>query len=322
MATHFDVSRTGTLVYRKAVDGGTGMGTVQWLDAAGRKELVLARPGSYEALRLSPDGKRLALEVLVGSNKDIWVYDLQRDAMTRLFGEGYYLQPTWSPNGRYVVFGSIKSGIFWTRADGAGQPQPLTRENQQIPWSFSTDGNRLAYDERNSASGAARRQIWTVPVEESGGVLRAGKPEQFLRTQFDDSSPVFSPDGRWLAYVSDESGKYEVYVRAFSPAAAGRGGKWQISNNGGDSPMWSRNGHELLYRSGDQIMAVNYTVRGDSFLPEKPRVWMSKLGGATGFDLAPDGKRLVVVMPVAPAEPPKPEHEVTFVFNWRLPSDK
>ena len=127
---------------------------------------------------------------------------------------------------------------------------------------------------------------------------------------------MFSPDGRWLAYVSDESGKDEVYVRAFPQPASGQGGKWQVSNSGGHFPMWSRKERELLYHSGDQIMTVSYTVKGDSFVPEKPRLWTANLGGATWFDLAPDGKRLAVVMPVAAPEATKPGHEVTIIFNF------
>jgi Tol biopolymer transport system component len=242
--------------------------------------------------------------------------------MPRLtFGGVMYTDPIWSPDGRYVVFGSlIGDGLFWTRADGAGQPQPLTQsKNSQIAVSFSPDGKRLAYQECDSEG---KCQIWTVPVEDSGGQLKVGKPEQFLKTPFDDRSPVFSPDGQWLAYRSNESGKREVYVRAYPPPTAGQGGKWQISNSGGYIPLWSRNGHELFYQSGDRIMAVKYTAKGNVFAPEKPRVWAANLGGATNgdgvlvFDLAPDGKRIAVEMPVATSEAPKPQHEVTFVFNF------
>ena len=320
-AGHFDVSRTGTLVYRKASSGGLEMTTIQWLDGAGRAAPLLTKPGPYEDLRLSPDGKRLAVQVLMDLAWDVWVYDLQRDAMTRLtFGEGGqhlfgYGHPIWSPDGRYVVFRSYVSSMSWTRADGAGQPQQLTRENNQTPWSFSPDGKRLAYFETDSPSGA-HGQIFTVPVEDGGGQLRAGKPEQFLKTQFIDCCPAFSPDGKYLAYVSNESGTAEVYVRPFPPPASGQGGKWQISNSGGESPMWSRNGRELLYQSGDQIMAVNYTAQGGTFLPEKPRVWLSKLGGATSFDLGPDGKRLAVLTPIGTPEERRAEHEVTLLFSF------
>ena len=145
--------------------------------------------------------------------------------------------------------------------------------------------------------------------------MKAGKPEQFLKTSFRDVHPAFSPDGRWLAYASNESGKFEVYVRAFPLPSSGQGGKWQVSNNGGANPHWLRNGAELMYQSGDQIMAASYTVKGNTFMVEKPRVWIAKLGG-TEWDLAPDGKRVAVLTPVESAEAPKQEHEVVFLENF------
>jgi hypothetical protein len=162
-------------------------------------------------------------------------------------------------------------------------------------------------------SSAGKNQIWTLPLETQDGQLKAGKPEQFLQSS--GYVPAFSPDGHWLAYSSNASGKYEVYVRAFPPPPAGQAGQWQISNAGGRVPVWSRNGHELIYQAGDQLVAVSYSVDGDSFVHERPRVWIDKLGG-TAWDLAPDGKRVAVVTPVAAVEAPKPDHEVTILFNF------
>lgn len=170
-------------------------------------------------------------------------------------------------------------------------------------------------------------QIWTVPLEEQGaqeGQLKAAKPEQFLKSSFNDATPSFSPDGRWLAYASDESGNYEVYVRAFPPPSSGQGGKWQVSNSGGIHPRWSRSGHDLMYRAGDKIMAAGYTVKGDAFLAENSRVWIAKLGAAPGaaamWDLSPDGKRVVVVTPVespgATESAPKQDHEIVMLLNF------
>jgi len=313
----------GTLVYRRASGGASGMTTLQWVDTSGKKEPLLAKPGVYEYPNLSPDGKRVALSVTEGESQDIWVYDPQRDAMTRLsFGGGQYANAIWSPDGRYVVFSSVLGGIFQAHADG-GQPQALTQSLYQFPFSFTPDGKRLAYME----STGANFQIWTVSLELQGGQLKAGRPEQFLKSSFNDLLPSFSPDGQWLAYQSNESGKYEVYVRAFPPPSAGQGGKWQVSNNGGNEPRWTRNGRELVYQSGDQLMAASYTVKGDTFVPEKPRVWIAKLGG-TEWDLAPDGKRVVVVTPMKSAEAPKQEHEVVLLLNFfdelrrRVPTGK
>ena len=327
-AGQLDFSRTGTLVYRRAGGDASAMTTVQWLDTTGGKEPLRAKPGTYQFLSLSPDGKRVALAVGEGGRPDIWVYDQPRDAMTRLtFGEAVYIYPSWSPDGQYVVFSSLGKGIFQARADGASQPKPLTQsKTTQNPGSFAPDGRRMAYTE---ATGGG--QIWTVPLENQDGQLKAGKPEQFLKSQFSDQAPSFSPDGRWLAYYSNESGKNEVYVRAFPPPPSGQGGKWTISNNGGGSPRWSRNGRELFYQSGDRIMAVSYKVLGDTFVADKPRVWIANLGGTPSgrqWDLAPDGKRVVVLTRVESAAAPKQEHDVVLVENFfdelrrRVPAGK
>ena len=236
--------------------------------------------------------------------------------MTRLTIAGSFSYPIWSPDGQYIVFTSLTEGMFWTRADGGGQPQSIAQgKATQIPWSFSPDGKRLAY-QVYSASGLRRTQIWTLPIDQRGGQLQVGKPELFPLTQVFPLGPVFSPDGRWLAYEAGEPGSREVYVRAFPPPASGQGGQWQISNSGGQLPVWSRDGHELLYQSGDRIMAVSYTVKGDVFVPDKPRLWVSGLGGLTSFDLAPDGKRLAVLAPVVTAEAPKADHEVGLLLNF------
>ena len=178
-----------------------------------------------------------------------------------------------------------------------------------------------------------------MPLEDQGGQLKAGKPEPFLKSGDNDMNPSFSPDGGWLAYSSDESGKNEVYVRAFPPPSSGRSRKWQISNSGGTVPRWTRSGHELVYRSGDQIMAASYVVNGDTFVADKPRVWIATLGGTPlqvpnsaqqmDWDLAPDGKRVAVLTPlVENAEARTQEHEVVFLENFfdelrrRVPSGK
>lgn len=308
----FDVSRTGTLVYRTDGSGAAAKMTVEWMDPTGKKEPLLAKLGDYSNPILSPDGKQLALLVADGGSLDVWVYDEQRDAMSRLTsgGEGY-THLIWSPDGQNLVFGVAGKGLFWMRADGAGQPQALTQSSSiQFPWSFTPDGKQLVYDEF-----AGSRQIWTVSLDQQGGQWNAGKPQQFLKSQFSDQSPALSPDGRWLAYDSNEQGRSGVYVRSFPPPSSGQGGKWQISNSGGAAPHWSRSGHDLLYRSGDQIMAVSYVVKGETFQAEKPRMWIAKLGG-TQWDLAPDGKRVAVVTPVDAPAAPKQDHEVVFLENF------
>jgi len=307
----FDVSHQGTLVYRKT---GSGIMTVQWLESSGANKPLRAEPGIYANPRLSPDGQRLALTLIEGLRQDVWVYDERRDSMTRLTTGGFYSHPIWSPDGQYLVFTAGGSGMFWARADAAGQPQFLTlNRNSQVPSSFSPDGKRLAYTEFNILS--RTNEIWTVPVEYTGGQLHAGTPEPFFATDFNAAAPAFSPDGRWLAYQSSASGRFEVSVQAFPAPASGQGVKGPISSRGGTSPVWSRSGRELLYRSGDRIMTVRYTEKGGLFVAEEPRVWAAKLGGLA-FDLALDGKRLAVVTPVDSSEADRTEHDVVFLFNF------
>jgi Tol biopolymer transport system component len=309
-----DFSQTGTLIYRSG-EAGVGLLTVAWLDGAGKTQPLLAKPGVYGRLGLSPDGQRLAMEVTEGSGPYIWVYDWRRDTMTRLTFTGGTNAPLWSPDGRYIAFATGREGMSVTRSDGSGKPQPLTQsKNVQLPWSFTPDGKRLAFMEQ----GIGTFHLWTVSLESDSAGLHAGKPEVFLQTQADERYPSFSPDGRWIAYRSDESGTDQVYVRAFPD----KGGKWQISNSGGTMPMWSRNGHELFFESLDNhIMVAAYAVKGDSFEADKPRAWSEKQLGSIAatsrnVDLAPDGKRIAALMPAETAEAQKAQSHVIFLENF------
>jgi hypothetical protein len=305
----FDISGTGTLVYRRGNEASAQM-RLRWVDPTGNSEPFWTAAGTYEHPSLSPDGKRIALTISEGGNRDVWVFDPQREATTRLTFGGYNIDPTWSPDGQSVVYSTLGKGLFRVRADGASQPQLLTRSRAFLrPWSFTPDGKRLTYFETY----LAKQQIFTLPLVDQDGMWKAGEPELFSTSTNAERLPSFSPDGRWLAYDSDESGRVEVYVRAFPPPSSGQGGKWQISNSGGSGARWSRSGPELVYRSGDQVMTARYTVTGDSFVAEKPRVWITKLGG-WAWDLAPDGRRVAVLTPVESA-PPR-EHSVVILFNF------
>jgi Tol biopolymer transport system component len=313
-SAQLDFSQTGTLIYRTGgVDG--GLLTVGWLDGAGKVQPLLAKPGNYLRPSMSPDGQRLALEVTDPSGTDIWLYDWQRDTMTRVTFAGNANAPRWSPDGRYIAFRAVGEGMYVIRSDGSGQPQPLTQtKNIQWPYSFAPDGKRLAFFEQGSGTSY---DLWTVPLESDSAGLRAGKPEAFLQTPADERHAAFSPDGRWMAYSSDESGLFQVYVRAFPD----KGGKWQISNSGGMYPLWSRNGHDLFFRTEDnEIMVASYAVKGESFVADKPRVWSEKkianLGQVVNYDLAPDGKRIVALMPVETAEAQKAQSHVIFLENF------
>jgi len=306
------VAPTGDLLYRKATAVASTEMTLQWLDMSGKRQPLWTKPGSYGQLRIAPDGKRVALRTIEGST-DVWVYDPQRDAATRLtFGGGVVGTPVWTSDGRFVVFQAGPAGIEWVRSDGAGQPQTLIPGAAETPWSFTADGKVLAYFQA-----AGLPQIWTVPIEADGATLKAGKPEQFLKDQFVDLNPAVSPDGHWLAYESNSSGSFEVYVRAFPD----NGARWQISNGIGLTSTrveWSHTGHDLIYQQGDQLMAAAYSVKGDTFIAEKPRVWMSGLNGVSpvNWDLTPDGKRAAIATPIQAAEAPKQEHVVVLLQNF------
>ena len=306
-----DISRDGTLVYRRNISSEAGNSSLMWIDAAGKRQTLPARPARYASTpRLSPDGKKLATTVRAGASQDVWIYDIERDSMTRLtFGTQTFVSAIWTPDGRYIVSGSIGNGLFWTRADGGGQPQPLVASKSiSFPHSISADGKRLVYYEI-----AGSPQIWSAPLEPGDG-LKAGAPERYMTSESSAAAAAISPDGRWLAYESNESGRTEIYVRPFPLPSAGGAGKWQISNNGGSWPIWPSKGGEILYRSGDQVLAVAYTSAADSFVPEKPRVRATTTGSAPGFDVAPDG-RLVLMMP-AVAEATTAEHTLMFVQNF------
>jgi Tol biopolymer transport system component len=318
-----DISRDGTVVYRRNVAREGETASLTWIDAAGTRQALLARPARYASTpRLSPDGRKLATTVRDGASQDVWIYDIERDSMTRLtFGTQTFVSAIWSPDGRYIICGSIGNGLFWTRADGGGQPQQLiATKSISFPHSMSADGKRLVYYEA-----AGSPQIWTVSIDQSNG-LKAGTPERYMETRASDSAAAISPDGRWLAYESNESGRPEVYVRPFPVPSSGGGGKWQVSNNGGRFPMWPRKGGEIFYRSADQVMAVAYTANGDAFSTGRPRVRATAPGAAGGFDLAPDG-RLLLMLPTL-ERGTRTEHTLMFVQNFydelrrRVPTGK
>jgi serine/threonine-protein kinase len=323
---YFGFSQSGSFAYLSGTQSGA---SIFWLDGLGKLLPLHPAPGSYVTPTFSPDGKRLAFSMLGRQGSDIWVQDLDRDSASRLtFLSGLNSSAVWSPDGRFIVFRSSNPavpGLYWTRADGSGEPQRLTDgKHSETPFSFSPDGKRLAITQQGDGTGS---DIWTVPIEGDRDHPRLGKPDVFLQTPSEETYPEFSPDGHWLAYYSNESGDSEVYVRPFP----GPGGKWQISTGGGYSPRWSSNARELFFqRALRAIMVAGYSVQGDSFVPGKPRVW-SESGVPAGNSLsalAPDGKRFAVVLPSEIGNEQKPITQVTFLLNFfdelrrRVPAGK
>ncbi len=317
----FDFAQTGMFVYRSKGFFGSEK-TVQWLQKSGKLEPLLNNPAAYDWIRISPDGKRLAL-IENGPNRDIWIYDLERRTLARVTFGGVNDTAVWSPDSKHLAysFSGRKTGLWWARADGASEPQELSSEFGQL-YSFSPDGKRLSFSQRNPEGVT---DIWTAPFKGADTDHPiVGKPEPFLRTPAFEGAPAFSPDGRWLAYTSDESGSAEVYVRPFPDGAFGKGGKWQISTGGGLNPIWSRNRPELFYTSGQgALMVVTYTTTLDVFTVKNVATWCkfavipnTNTSFAMSFiDLAPDGNRFAVLA-AANVELRNSLAEVNVLFNF------
>jgi Tol biopolymer transport system component/predicted Ser/Thr protein kinase len=319
----YDVARNGTLVYLSGKPSNAGW-PIAWMDATGKTQPLVGAPGLYFFPRFSPDGTRLALAVGSLGNGDVQVYDWQRDTMTRLTFTQRIRRLVWTPDGKHIAFAFQSpdaSIIRWIRADGAGEEQTLREFKGRLGVSsFSPDGKRLAFQEGGVDTGL---DLWTLPLDVSDPEHpKPGKPELFLRTPFDEYDPIFSPDGRWIAYTSRESGPNEVYVRPFPGGTASRSGKWQISSGGGSSAIWSRSGRELFYESPDNhIMATAYTASADSFTAGKPRPWSNAqifepVPLQWDFDLAPDGKRFAVIPRPEAASEQKGSVHVTVLLNF------
>jgi Tol biopolymer transport system component/predicted Ser/Thr protein kinase len=299
----YSLSRTGTLIYFSGGVQGVQRKLV-WVDRKGAEQPVPAPPHGYRTPRISPDGRRIAV---AGVDADIWLYDLSRDSLTRLTFKGGVV-PAWSPDGKHVTFGSTggkrNTNAYWQPSDGSGSAEALTAfgENAHNIGSWSPDGQVLSFEEINPVTG---RDVWVYTLSDR-------KAHPFLNTQFNETAPEFSPDGRWLAYASDESGRYEIYVQPYP----GPGGKWQISTDGGTEPRWTRNG-EIFYRSGTKMMAVETKLK-PTFSAEKPKVlfdgsYLPTLQTMANYDVTPDGQRFLMVKP---SEEDASTRQINVVLNW------
>jgi DNA-binding winged helix-turn-helix (wHTH) protein len=280
----FTLSRDGTLVYLPGGPQGNGRAVYRLApDGDGRALPLPARP--YRNLALSADGRRLALTVRELDRSELWVSEIDRGNLSRLTYEGDSIEPVWSPDGRSIAFAWARSGgrheIFRVAADGSRPPERLLggEGNSRFPTSFSPDGRLLAFTEIAPATGG---DLWVLPL--------GGAPRPFLRTGFNEEGARISPDGRLLAYESNESGSMEVYVRSFP----GPGGKWQISVGGGALPAWSADGRRIVYRSGTKLMAVELTQGGAGRLSAGPPHQELDEPELDRFALRPDGRSFLV----------------------------
>jgi serine/threonine-protein kinase len=307
-AGQFSFSNRGSLVYLPGTPQSANVSLV-WVDRHGAAQPLAAPSRSYRAPRLSPDGRQIA----VGIGPDVWIYNILRDTLTRLTFEknnaGY--AAVWTPDSKRVAFPSDRAGslnIFWKAADGSSAEERLTTsENPQQVGSFSPDGRTMLYTETNPKT---RQDIWALSLDGER------KPHVFLATPFRESSALFSPDGHWVAYLSDESGRIEVYVRPFP----GPGGKWQVSVDGGSQAVWSSKGNELFYRTGnsqEKMMVVDIQTQ-PTFSAGKPRLLFegSYVGGAGAamYSASPDGQRFL--MSKTPDQVQASLTEFNVVVNW------
>jgi eukaryotic-like serine/threonine-protein kinase len=291
-----DVAIDGTAVYRRAVAGSDFQ--LAWVDVTGKSHGLSDHTGPYLWLRLSPDGGRIAFTLQESDHYDLWIQNIQ-DASRKRLAEGDrhdISSPVWTSDGKYLLYGT-RDGIDRVEVDGSRSGRLLSRSEQTavVPWSISSDGRRLAYYQMGTNTGF---DLWTAPIEVSVSGVRSGGPQVFRQTRAFEVYPAFSPDGHWLAYGSNESGNWEVYVRAYPD----NGTQVQISGGDGRIPTWSRAGHELLYETDShRIMAVHYSVEHGTFSPGPPRPWTPIQLGDTGvianYDLRSDGKSLVALMP-------------------------
>src|SRR5262245_12308608 len=325
-SAQFAVSDEGTLVY---VPGGSRLprgSQFEWRDRAEKATpLPNAVASSWVALQIAPDGHRIAAIIAEGSKPDVWIYDIDREVPSRLTNDPRMgaFSPVWTPDGKRVAYSSLLSGrnLYWQRADGTGEVQRLTNSpNNQTPVSCHPTGKFLAVEEINPRNSSRLSDIMILPIEgsETDG-WKPGTPTPFLNTEFAEMDPTFSPDGKWLAFTSNKSGRLEVYVRPF-PASPG---EWTISTGSGGGarfPIWSRARPELFYTTlQGEIMMVSYTVEGAAFRAGKPEPWSKERFQTAGtvrfFDLHPDGNRFLL-SPMPRQDTSVKQDRVVFVFNW------
>ena len=322
----FDFSNNGTLIHRRPV---VSNWPLAWIDAAGTLQPVALRPGTLYGPRISPDGTAIAYSGPI-SNGDIRVYEWERDKVTEVTGDAQgHFSPVWTPDGKHLVYRTYvqATGEFaldWARADGGGDPQRLlTSRLPVLPGDISAAGD-LVY-----VQGESGYDIWTLRLDLTDPERpKAGAPVPFLVSPANELQPVFSPDGKWLAYVSNASPQGRVVmVRPFTTSGATPERRWQVSGPGSsDFPVWSRNGDLFYSRYSSmeptvrEIVKVPYRVTGDTFVADKPIPWSKQahldLDQFRSLDASPDGSRFIAAPSVDPAGMQRWRTNMTVLLNF------
>ena len=296
----FTLSDSGSLAYVPRSPKAFEL-QLAWVDRKGAVQILPAPINTYSNLAISPDGSSVAIDML-GANRRIWIYDFARNTMSPLTAAASSQFPIWTPDGKYVIYRGTRSGyrnLFRKAADGSGDEEPLTTmANIPVTGDVSRDGKFLVFSDGDPTTGAGQ-DIWSMPLD--GNRM----PQMFLGTPASESVPRFSPDGDWLSYTSNESGRNEVYVKPFP----GPGQKILVSVAGGSDAQWSKDGRELFYGIGDKMMVVDVRTQ-PAFSAGPPRQVFEHRRGASS--LAPDGRFLIVV----PTEPEQPATRIDVVLNW------
>jgi Tol biopolymer transport system component len=304
---NFSVSENGVLVYRSAYSTPSRL---MWLDRAGKQLATLADPGNYGIARLSPDGRTVVIsraDAADASTTDLWLLEVQRGIFSRLTFHPAAYSAAWSPDGSRLAIASLGTKVQILLASGSGAPVTASEDLVAAVRDWSPDGHTLVVQQQNSRTG-----FDVMSLDVTGGPQPV-KP--VLNSQFDETMPRLSPDGRWLAYVSNESGRGEVYVIPFP----GRGGRWQISSNGvglgGVASLglaWSRDGKQLYFRdAAGALMAADVQLQPREFHSGLPRQIFTAPGGVRPIDAAPDGRILLMVQAEQEVSSP-----ITLVLNW------
>jgi Tol biopolymer transport system component len=299
------VAEAGLAVYRRAPPNGPMI--VALVDSTGRSTPLLPSPGQYAWPALSPDGKRLALSVVESGVQNVSIFENLHEHLRLVRTVAGYDSPVWTRDGRMLVARG-DSGIVWMPAS-TGAPRPLIASDKiSIPWSFAPDDRGLAYVVVDTPTAL---DLWTAPLEKRGDTLRAGTPTPIARALAYEAYPAISPDGRWLAYSSDESGSAEVYVRPLADSSI------KVPVGHGGVPRWSRSSSRLFFATRDRrIMAVKFTVAGGKFIPDAPRQWTAIELGDTGvlsnYDLGLDDGYIVALLP-APWDKAQASNHVTWI---------